>query len=104
MRGGVAAPAEEVRGTDLSWVLVFNSVVLALPWSLRATRAKEALVSSEILACFPDALAQHPALDCAVQGGGELCREHRTGRRAERDRLSAAWCRAPQVPARFWMR
>lgn len=63
-------PTEELRGIDLSWVLVFNSVVLALPWTLLATRAKEALVSSEIRACFPGALAQHAALDCAVQDRG----------------------------------
>lgn len=61
---------EEERGTNLSWVLVFYTVVLALPWILLATRAKGALVSCEILACFPGALAQDPAPDCAVQDEG----------------------------------
>lgn len=77
MHGGAAAPTEEVRGTNLSWVPVFNTVVLALPWMLLATRAEEALVSCGILACFPGALAQHPALDCAAQDRGS-CAEHTT--------------------------
>lgn len=58
--GGVAAPTEGgVRRTNLSWVPGFNTVVLALPQTLLATRAKEALVCREILACFPGALAHH---------------------------------------------
>ena len=69
MWGGVAAPAEEVTGTHVSRVLVFNSVVLALPRALLATRAKDAPAPRETLARCPGALAQRPALRRAGWGG-----------------------------------
>lgn len=47
---GVAVPTEGAVRTDLSRVSVFNTVLLALPQTLLATRAMEALVSCEILA------------------------------------------------------
>lgn len=62
MCGGVAASIKEVRGTDLSWIPVFNPVVLTLPWTLLATRDKEALPSPRYWPVFS-------AL-CAVQDGG----------------------------------
>lgn len=81
--GGVAAPTEGgVRRTNLSWVSVFNTVVLALPQTLLATRAKEALVCCEILARFPGALAHHQRWTvlcrmwgpCREAGRTERCR------------------------------
>lgn len=58
--GGVAVPTEGgVRRISLSWVSVFNTIVLALPQIILAARAKEALVCCEILAGYACALAHH---------------------------------------------
>lgn len=75
MCGGVAVPTEGgVRRTSLSWVSLFNTVVLALPQTLLATKAKEALVCCEILAGFACALA-HPQCWTALCGMWGPCRE-----------------------------